>query len=129
MILSISAIKKGTISYIILTILTFLFPIIYEQFSLGEYSYYMRYMFISPLLLGVLPFGIQLTLQKTYFKNPLHHQLWNSGVASIILGCIIKGIIEVSGRTTELEQPFWYFAIINFTLSISLSLYNNKAHN
>ncbi|MGQ7394549.1 hypothetical protein ACTGYH_01895 [Streptococcus suis] len=36
------------------------------------------------------------------------YNLWNSGIATITAGFLLRGIINLSGRSTSLDQPYWY---------------------
>ncbi len=65
----------------------------------------MRGMFLIPLV-GALVFLLAV-LQETWLRYRLSYVLFNSAIAILVSGCLIKGIIEISGRSTSLEQPYW----------------------
>lgn len=37
--------------------------------------------------------------------------LWNSAVATIATGVLFRGIVNLSGRSTTLDLPYWYVGI------------------
>lgn len=100
-----------TMIYLGVTIFCLIFNFIYEQFSYGEHSPYMRYMFILPIIGGVFPFGASILLSQkakyTLWKNRIAYNLWNCGIATLLNGCLIKGIINISGRFTDYDRIYW----------------------
>ena len=83
------------------------FTFIYERFSHGAVSSHMRCMFLMPLVGCALPALIG------YF-TPLHgfvcrpaFNLWNSGMAVWTVGCLFRGIVNISGRYTDLDTVYW----------------------
>ena len=84
-----------------------LFTFIYEKFSHGAVSSYMRCMFLMPLVGCALP-------SLVGFCTPLHRlvsraafNLWNSGLALWAAGCLFRGIVNISGRFTDLDSIYW----------------------
>ena len=39
-------------------------------------------------------------------------------IAVVASACLVKGIVEVSGRTTSVDMPYWYVAAVLLCLSI-----------
>lgn len=84
----------------------------------------MHYMFCVPLIGGAVLLGL---LQLMPTLSRLSYNLWNSGVATITAGCLLRGIINLSGRSTTLDQPYWYIGAGFLVLSlISLFFTGNK---
>lgn len=106
--------------YTFLTVFLYLFYHIYIHFSYGQDSIYMQRMFLIPLCLGLLPAMLLLLWKKEQYINRISFNLYNSGLACLICGCLIKGIINISGRYTKVEHL--YFASGILFLSISLIL-------
>ena len=67
------------------------FAYVYEMFSYGQYSVHMRLMFIFPLIAGVFLLS----------KNSLNKYFLNTALAVFANGFLVKGIIEISGRTSS----------------------------
>ena len=98
---------KTAFIYFGIAVFCIIFTIIYEYYSYGEHSNYMRAMFLFPLINGILLYI--LSYFKT-FKVTLKrrsYNLWNSGIAMFINGCLIRGIINISGRFTEYDTIYW----------------------
>lgn len=100
--------KKTIISYTLITIFFFAFSRIYEAFSFGETSVHMHYLFAVPLIGGIL-LAIFLKVLPHFSRISLN--LWNSAVAIITAGTLFRGIVNLSGRSTTLDAPYWYVGI------------------
>lgn len=72
------------------------FAYVYEMFSYGQYSVHMRLMFIFPLIAGVF----------ILFKNSLNKYFLNTALAVFANGFLVKGIIEISGRTSSFDHLY-----------------------
>ena len=107
--------KKTVISYTLITIFFFAFSRIYEAFSFGETSVHMHYLFAAPLVGGIL-LAIFLKVLPHFSRISLN--LWNSAVAIITAGILFRGIVNLSGRSTTLDAPYWYVGIGFVTLAI-----------
>ena len=90
-----------------LALLCVAFTCIYESFSHGAVSSHMRCMFFMPLVGCALPALIA-------YLTPLHRlvcrpafNLWNSGMAVWTVGCLFRGIVNISGRYTDLDTVYW----------------------
>ena len=97
--------KKTAVSYILLTIFFFAFSRIYESFSFGEASVHMHYLFALPLVGGIL---LLLFMRMIPNLSRLSLNLWNSAVAIMTAGMLFRGIVNLSGRSTTLDMPYWY---------------------
>ena len=120
--------KKTLVSYSLLTIFFFAFSRIYEAFSFGETSVHMHYLFVAPLVGGIL-LAILLKVLPHFSRISLN--LWNSAVAIITAGTLFRGIVNLSGRSTTLDAPYWYvgigFAILaTVTIFINPNLWKNS---
>ena len=120
--------KKTAISYILLTIFFFAFSRIYETFSFGETSVHMHYLFALPLVGGIL---LLLFMKMIPNLSRLSLNLWNSAVAIITAGMLFRGIVNLSGRSTTLDMPYWYIgaafaALALFSMVFTRSVWGNK---
>ncbi|NQJ69225.1 hypothetical protein HO543_09580 [Streptococcus suis] len=112
------------ITYLATTAFLFIFSRIYESLSYGEVSFFMHYMFCVTLIGGALLLGM-LTLKPNLSRMTFN--LWNSGVATITAGFLLRGIINLSGRSTTLDQPYWFVGAGFLILAlISLFLGGNQ---
>lgn len=113
--------KKTVISYTLITIFFFAFSRIYEAFSFGETSVHMHYLFAVPLIGGIL-LAIFLKVLPQFSRISLN--LWNSAVAIATTGTLFRGIVNLSGRSTTLDAPYWYVGIAFAVLAL-LSIFIN----
>ena len=97
--------KKTAVSYMLLTLFFFAFSRIYESFSFGETSIHMHYLFALPLAGGIL---LLLFMKMIPNLSRLSLNLWNSAVAIMTAGMLFRGIVNLSGRSTTLDMPYWY---------------------
>jgi len=107
--------NKTAVSYILLTIFFFAFSRIYETFSFGETSVHMHYLFALPLAGGVL---LLLFMKMIPNLSRLSLNLWNSAVAIMTAGMLFRGIVNLSGRSTTLDMPYWYVGAIFVALAL-----------
>ena len=107
--------KKTVISYTLITIFFFVFSRIYEAFSFGETSVHMHYLFAVPLVGGIL-LTVFLKVLPQFSRMSLN--LWNSAVAIATTGTLFRGIVNLSGRSTTLDAPYWYVGIVFVVLAI-----------
>ena len=73
---------------------------IYEIFGHGVYSGYMIYAFMLPLILCVIPSALMLLMDKPALPE-IPRNLWNYAVATLTVGCILKGVLEIYGTTNR----------------------------
>lgn len=116
--------KKTLVSYSLLTIFFFAFSRIYESFSFGETSLHMHYLFAVPLVGGIV---LALLLKIMPNLGRISLNLWNSAVAVLTTGMLFRGIVNLSGRSTTLDQPYWYVGLAFAILAIT-SLFFHKKH-
>lgn len=114
--------QKALVGYSILTIFFLVFSRIYESFSFGETSLHMHYLFVVPLVGGVI---LALLLKIIPNLGRISLNLWNSSVAVLTTGMLFRGIVNLSGRSTTLDQPYWYVGIA-FSLLAIVSLFLQK---
>lgn len=96
-----SVIKRLFITYIMLSALCFIFSAIYNRFSHGVTSPYMTYLCLFPIILGAVPNLILLI--KKVLPGQLSMNLYNTGLAAIILSSAMRGIFEIAGTGSILQ--------------------------
>lgn len=116
---------KTVMVYSAVTVFCMLFAFIYEQFSYGEHSDCMRLMFVVPLCGGVLPFLAAYLLGIKYKFSRAAYNLWNSGIAALTCGCLINGIIEISGRSTDYDMIYRVLGGVLLVSALAVHLRNN----
>ena len=112
---STTRLSRTFISYLAMAAFLFIFSRIYESLSYGEVSVFMHYMFCATLVGGIVLLGL---LQVKPNLSRMTYNLWNSGIATITAGCLLRGIINLSGRSTTLDQPYWHVGAGFLALSL-----------
>ena len=118
--------KKTAVSYILLTIFFFAFSRIYESFSFGETSIHMHYLFAVPLVGGSLLLLFMKTIPNL---SRLSLNLWNSAVAIMTAGMLFRGIVNLSGRSTTLDMPYWYLGAAFAALALLSMVFTRSEWN
>ena len=78
-----------------------LFAFVYEQFSHGVWSAAMVFAFVWPLL-GALPYLIALAGRRDFQIADGVSLLWHCGLASLTVGSLMNGALEIYGTTHPL---------------------------
>ena len=93
--------------YLLVTLLCIAFHGIYARFSYGEDSPFLAWMWLLPLSGGMAPSLGLLLAGRAERLNRSAFNLWNSGIAALIFGCLVRGIVNVSGRFTAYDRVYW----------------------
>lgn len=113
--------RKNLVAYIAIALFCMLFTLIYEKFSYGEYSWYMRCMFLYPLLGGA---GASLIFWKKRV-NCWSARLWNSAMAVFTCGSLVHGIIVISGRSSAYDGYYWIAGSVFVAGAVIICLVKN----
>ena len=116
--------SKHFFTYIGLTIFSLVFTFVYERFSYGESSMFMRMMFFAPLV-GALIYLLT-GMGMSWVRNRVSKFLLNSAIAVVSSACLVKGIVEVSGRTTSVDMPYWYVEAGLLCLSLLIGFIRSR---
>ena len=81
----------------------------------------MHYLFTVPLVGGII---LAILLKVLPYFSRISLNLWNSAVAIITTGTLFRGIVNLSGRSTTLDAPYWYVGIAFAVLAL-LSIFIN----
>lgn len=110
--------KRTMITGASLSLLCVVFTVIYEHFSHGAASPHMRSMFLMPLVGVAIPALVGYLTPLHRFVGRLPFNLWNSGMAVWVVGCLFRGIVNISGRHTSLDLPYWIAGWVFLGLSL-----------
>lgn len=114
--------------YLAVTVFVAIFGGIYEIFSHEVYSYYMIYAFGIPLILGVVP-SVIILLHGKNMPSRAALNSYNSGVAMLTLGSIVKGILDIYGTTNVLLLVYPVVGCILIVIGIILACVSVKRKN
>ena len=104
---------------LIITAFCAVFGEIYELFGHGVYSDFMIYAFMIPLMLSVIPSVFLLLFGKKKIPDTTR-LLWNYGVATLTVGCIFQGILEIYGTTNRLSVIYPAIGFGFFAAAVSV---------
>ena len=96
---------KAARNYLLAALFCALFGAVYETFSYGVYSPFMLYAFAFPLILGTLPaiiFGL-----RSGASPRVCEKLWGAGVATLTVGSLFHGILDIYGTSSGLSYVYW----------------------
>ena len=98
------------------------FSSVYLSLSHGVFSPCMVYLSVIPFVLGVLPYSL-LYLLKLKSPSSAAKQLYNWGVISVLLGFLVKGIVDISGYVVTKVSFFGIslnYTVIYFSIGAAL---------
>ncbi|MBM6820760.1 MAG: hypothetical protein IJ086_03325 [Clostridium sp.] len=124
--MSISDTKKSIISYFIVTIFLILLNYIYSIFSHNVSSNYMTYMFIYPLVTGILV-SIFILINKNISKLKSFYigkSILNYGIAIMVFRSFMKGVFEIAGTDSNYLIYYFYMGLILILVSSILLIYS-----
>lgn len=101
------AAAKTSFVYLLISLFCALFGAVYELFSHEVYSFYMTYAFAFPLAGGTLPFSVLHLLRAGRYPGALARNLYHSGIATLTVGSIVQGVMEIYGTTNALAGYYW----------------------
>lgn len=100
--------SKIALVYLITAVFLALFGAVYEYFSFGVYSYFMLYAFAFPLIGGTLPALLLSLREKAAFAHTWTAWLYRCGIATLSVGSVIQGVLEIYGTGNDLLRVYWY---------------------
>ena len=117
--------RKTALIYSILAVFSGVFAVVYLQFSHGESSPFLVWLFAPMLLLGMLP--ALLMSRRSAMKRPglYARRIWNTAVATLSCGMLVRAIINISGRYTEYDTIYWILSGVLFIAAVALVLHHN----
>lgn len=92
--------------YVFTTLFCIAFNYIYSLFGHGVSSPFMSYAFVFSLVLGVVGF---VGIGRLNLDNRVAFNLYNAGIATLTVGSILRGIIDIAGADTT--YPIYYFCV------------------
>lgn len=118
-----AAALRTTLAYLAATLFCALFGAVYELFSHGVFSYFMIYAFAIPLVLGALPSLVR-ALKALPAPCKRAANAWSSGVATLTVGCIFQGALEIYGTTNQLAIVYPVAAAVLLVAGIAFHVHD-----
>ena len=101
---------KTALVYLAVSALCFLIDKIYALFGHGVSSPAMTWLFLYPLLGGALVFILLRLLAPVIAAKPRYriaYNLYNSGIATLIVGSMLQGVFEIAGTSSPYTIVFY----------------------
>ena len=98
--------KKIVKIYVFTTLFCIVFNYIYSLFGHGVSSPFMSYAFVFSLVLGVVGFSV---FDRLNLNNRIAFNLYNAGIATLTVGSVLRGVIDIAGADTT--YPVYYFIV------------------
>jgi hypothetical protein len=102
----------------IAALITAVFGLIYEVFSFGVFSYAMIYAFGFFAVGGVLFWRVKGIKRKTV--PAMAACFWNAGLATLTIGSVLKGVLDIYGSSNSLLFIFPILGIVDILVSLML---------
>ena len=114
---------KTALIYLLISVFCALFGAVYEIYSHEVYSFFMIYAFAFPLVCGALPFTVLALLHTR--KNPCSVvcNLVHSGIGTLTVGSIVRGVLEIYGTTNRLSDYYWPIGIVLYLLGVVIYIF------
>ena len=96
---------KNRDRWLLATVGTVFFSAVYACFSHQVYSRAMILAFLYPLLGGLLPATL-LMMKAELQPGEWARSLWGAGIASLTLGSLFRGVLEIYGTTSRLSTVY-----------------------
>lgn len=110
--------SKTALVYLLVSLFFVLFGAVYEIYSHEVYSYYMLYAFTFPLIGGTLVFNILSFLKLQKYPNTIARNLYHSGIATLTVGSVVQGVLEIYGTTNALSDYYWSVGIVLIVIGV-----------
>lgn len=114
--------------YLLVSMFCILFGAVYECFSHEVYSYFMLYAFVLPLVGGTLPF-FGMAYCRVPVPNKASRNLYHSGIATLTIGSLFKGALEIYGTTNRLISVYWILGTLLILIGLILYFVCSKEKN
>ena len=99
---NIKTLKKWEFSFLLASLFCALFGAVYEKFSHGVYSNFMLYAFAIPLSGGTFAVFLLDFFSQKIMPGKTSFFLYSTGIATLTVGSIFEGILEIYGTTNYL---------------------------
>ena len=110
--------KTSVKIYMLTTLFCIAFNYVYSLFGHGVSSPFMSYAFVFSLVLGVVGF---IVFGRLNLDNRIAFNLYNAGIATLTIGSILRGIIDIAGADTT--YPVYYFFVGTVFVAIGGLMY------
>ncbi len=83
----------------------------------------MRFAFLYPLVMGT---GVYLILHYFHRYEIVSNNLYNTGIATLMVGSIFQGIIDITGADTTYAKYYFMIGIPLVVIAIVLNIFTKQ---
>ena len=108
--------KRIMLIYLFISAFCLLIFLVYNIFSHGVLSFFMTFLFLWPLVLGVFPaflLFLQMKNKRVFLRSCVPLRLWRSGVAAVTMASLLRGVFEIAG-TDSIHTAVLFAAGLGF---------------
>ncbi len=116
-----SRMEQTAFVYFLIALFCALFGAVYELFSHDVYSFFMLYAFAFPLVGGTLPFWLLARKKDAKCPGTVARNLYHSGIATLTVGSVIRGVLDIYGTTNKLSV--YYFGVGGIFVMVGVVIY------
>lgn len=109
-------------AFLMASLICLCFGAVYELFSYGVYSFYMIYAFAYPLVGGTLPYLLLGVSGSGWYPGSLCRSLYHAGLATLTVGSLVKGVLEIYGTTNALIEIYWIAGVLLIVSAFAAAL-------
>lgn len=102
-------ISLGVRVYLPVTLFCLVFFLIYDRFSHGVRSPYMTWLFLWPLVLGLLPSLVLQLFVRLPRQRRLSADLYHPGVAAVTVSSLLRGVFDIAGTASDYQAWLMVF--------------------
>lgn len=105
--------------YLPIALFCLFFFLVYDRFSRGVRSPYMTWLFLWPLVLGLLPSLVLQLFPRLPRQKRLSADLYHAGVAAVTVSSLLRGIFEIAGTASDHQMRLMVFGGILLVCGIA----------
>ncbi|MGX4687604.1 hypothetical protein JNUCC83_12245 [Vagococcus sp. JNUCC 83] len=108
--------KKTMLAYTLSSLLLYIFQFVYHKFSHGVVSFGLKYVWILPLIFGLIIILLDLVLHL--LSNRLAFNFYNISLAVLVNAFILKGILDIAGSDSPYIDYFYLLSLVLIVVSL-----------
>jgi len=116
-------IKKNAITFFFVAIFCVIFNYVFSYLGHSVISNSMRFAFLYPLVMGT---GVYLILHYFHRYEIVSNNLYNTGIATLMVGSIFQGIIDITGADTTYAKYYFMIGIPLVVIAIVLNIFTKQ---
>jgi hypothetical protein len=112
--------------FLVISLICVIVNWIYGRYGHGVHSDYMTFVFVYPLLGGTAVYGLAGALPKAWLPGRLAINIYNSGIATLAVGSMLRGVFDIAGTSSPYQPVFLILGIAMISIGL-LSYFIRRA--